>query len=516
MGQKEFLLKAQNALESAPTEMMSAGRPLRVLLIQPPLTDRVQSFVPTQNEEEQGIGHKPPQGILWVASTIKYMSPHDVKVIDAQPANMSYDDIVAEAVAYNPDIVGVSAWTDLWYPAYITGKRIKEALPDCHLSYGGPHLGIYPQETLDVPFIDSVIVGDGEVPFLNLCNLISNDVIDNSFPGLHFKDGGVKPYPNTLYVHGDLDGLPKPDRTMLPVKNYTSVMSRKTGYVTTMITSRGCPHQCTFCKLNFQKTLARSAESVVEEFREIAALGISEVEIYDDTFTWGRERLRKICEGLIEADLGVEWAIRDRVNKPDPELLALMYKAGCRRVNYGVESGAEHVLKRIKKRITPDEARQAVKLAKEAGLTVVTYFMFGNMDETMEDMQKTIDFALSINTDYAEFSVTIPYAGTEMYEEALREGIVDHDYWRDFAREPSPRFTPPQVIENNVTLEQMMAMRNKAIRQFYFRPKYLAREAFRQASLGEFLRKARMGARLLQYVLTKHAIPRATQSVYRN
>jgi radical SAM superfamily enzyme YgiQ (UPF0313 family) len=157
----------------------------------------------------------------------------------------------------------------------------------------------------------------------------------------------------------------------------------------------------------------------------------------------------------------------------------------------------------MQKQITVDQARKAVAAAKAAGLTVLTYFMFGNLDETLEDMQATADFALELDADYAEFSVTIPYAGTEMYEEALNKGIIKEDYWRNYALNPVPNFMPPELIEDNVSLAQMMAIRNQAVRRFYFRPRYIYRELTNLSNFREFLRKTRMGFRLAQSVYVK-------------
>jgi len=502
---KEILLRSTDAASSASAEMMTAGRSLRVLLIQPPATQGVQSLLSHVDDEGgEGIGYKPPLGILYIATMLSERTPHEVKVLDAQAQGLSPQDLAEAARAFKPDVIGISAWTDFWYPAYRTGELIKQALPDAHLSYGGPHLGIFPHETLDIPFVDSVVVGDGEIPFMYLCNLVSNQVTDNSLPGLHFKQGGVKFEPATFFIQAELDDLPFPDRTLLPLQNYTSVLG-KNDLVTTMITSRGCPHRCTFCKLNFQKTLARSADDVVQEFIRLGELGIKEVEIYDDTFTWSKKRLQEICEGLIEADVGIEFAVRDRVSSASasPELLSLMYKAGCRRIHFGIESGVQSVIDRMKKRITLAQASEAVRQAKAAGLTVLTYFMFGNLDETVDDMRRSIDFAVSLDADYAQFSITIPYAGTEMYLQALSDGTIKQDYWREYAKNPGPNFIPPEIIETHADVQTMLSIRDEAVRRYYFRPKYLLKQLGDVGSVGEFVRKARMGMQLLQSVYSK-------------
>jgi radical SAM superfamily enzyme YgiQ (UPF0313 family) len=502
---KQFVLRSNEARETAPEIMKVAARPIRVVLIQPPIHQGVKSLLPQVDDEGgEGIGYKPPLGILYCATTLKEFTPHEVLVIDAIAGRLNFEDVVQRVKEFNPEVVGISAWTDFWYPAYRTGQLIKEALPNVHLTYGGPHLGIYPAETLAVPFVDSVVVGDGEIPFMYLCNMVANGVTENSMRGLHLKPDGVKPSPDTFYIHGDLDELPIPDRTLLPVEAYSSVLG-KDSFVTTMITSRGCPNRCTFCKLNFQKTIARSAASVIEEFHRIHKLGIREVEIYDDTFTWSKKRLIDICEGLIAANLGIKFAVRDRVSSSsvDLEILRLLRRAGCTRIHYGIESGEQRILDRMKKNITTDQARKAVRLAKKAGMTVLTYFMVGNLDETENDMQKTIDFALELDADFAQFSITIPCAGTEMYKEALQTGIISKDYWSSYAANPVPDFMPTQLIENLVDRTILVAMRNQAVRRFYFRPKFIIKELLKLRSPAEFLKKARMGMQLAQSVFSR-------------
>ncbi|MBF0526618.1 MAG: radical SAM protein, partial [Deltaproteobacteria bacterium] len=413
-------------------EKKMANRSIRVMLIQPPNHGGVRSLLPQVDEDGVGIGFKPPLGLLYLATYVTRHSSHEVKVIDAPAMGWNLADVVREAAAFRPHLVGISAWTDFWYPAYHLGRQIKRDLPETHLVYGGPHVGIFAGETLDLPFVDSVICGDGEWPFLCLCHLVADGRLADGVPGLHLKSAGVSEGPSRFHVQEDLDALPIPDRRFLPVERYGSVLSRGR-VVTTMMTSRGCPYRCTYCKLHFQRPVFRSASSVVEEFRQIARLGIQEVEVYDDTFTWSKTRVEEICRALIAENIQVTWAIRDRVNQADPRLLSLLYQAGCRRVHYGVESGVDRVIQRMGKGITTGQARRAVTWAKAAGMNVLTYFMFGNLDETVDDMRRTIDFALDLDPDYAEFSITIPYPGTELYHEAQDRGLITSDYWRDYA-----------------------------------------------------------------------------------
>lgn len=471
---------------------------LTVTLIQPPASGGVMSLLPQVESEGEGIGFKPPIGLLYIATYLNQRTPHKATIIDSQAERLSIEATIARVVKQAPDIIGISAWTEWWYPTHELGRLLKQALPNAHICYGGPHIGIFHEETLARPHTGSVIVGDGEIPMAALCDRLAGGD-QTPVPGLHLKQDGVD-MQNLFHIQKDLDILPIPDRTILPLNNYTSVIG-KSDFISTMITSRGCPYQCIYCKLNFQKTICRSASSVLEEFEQLRKLGVREVEIYDDTFTWSKQRVVDICEGLIKQNNKIQWAIRDRVNKSDPGLLDLMKKAGCSRIHYGIESGDDEVLKLIKKNITTAQARDAVRAAMKKGFTVLTYFMFGNKGETLDKMKKTVAFAMELNSHYAQFSITIPYPGTEMYKEALEEGTIPHDFWREYATNPSENFKIPMVYEKYASLEQLRRIRDEAIKKYYFRPSYIIRELMHTRNISVFARKARMASHLLKNLL---------------
>ncbi|HWI20081.1 MAG TPA: radical SAM protein [Vicinamibacterales bacterium] len=467
------------------------------MLIFPPDKHAVRAMYTFQDNDDTGIGVKPPLGPMFVAAYVKNKTDHEVKILDCQVLRLNEEQIKAEIRDFKPDVVGVCAWTDFWYDAWRCIQLAKEVDPKIHVTVGGPHVGIYSGVTLEHSGADSVIVGDGEIPFFWLVNAVSNGYAPKDLPGLHFKEHGVAMGEQEFYIHGDLDTLPHPDRTMLPYKSYHSVVA-KSDYVTTMITSRGCPYKCTFCKLSFQKVLSRSAADVVKELKAIAALGIKEVEVYDDTFTWSKKRLIEICKGIVDEGLELDWAIRDRVSSPTPETMEWLARAGCRRIHFGIESGSNKTLKTIKKSIDTDQAIAAVALAKKHGIQVLTYFMLGLPGETVEDMRETIRFAKRLDPDYSTFSVTVPYAGTEMYQDGLAQGIIPTDYWLEFAKKPTPNFVVPYFWEEHLNKRQLLDIRDEATRSFYFRPKYVLKQLRQSASIGEVRRKGAMALGLFQ------------------
>src|SRR5262249_16945598 len=179
-----------------------------------------------QENNETGIGIKPPLGPMFVAAYLKKTTNHEVKILDCQVGRPSEQQIKDEIRAFNPDVVGVCAWTDFWYGAWRCIQLAKEVNPEIHVTVGGPHVGIYSGVTLEHSGCDSVIVGDGEVPFAWLVNALSNGIKPAHLPGLHFKEHGVKAGHDEFYIHGDLDSLPFPDRRMLPYREYNSVVAK--------------------------------------------------------------------------------------------------------------------------------------------------------------------------------------------------------------------------------------------------------------------------------------------------
>lgn len=469
------------------------------MLIQPSYKECVKTLFSIYNTDE-GIGFKPPIGLLYIATVIKKQTPHTVDIIDCQLNAITHQNIL-DFVAETYDVIGISAWTDFWYQAYMMGNKLKTKFPKAHLVMGGPHINIFPQETLDAGFIDSIIMGDGEIPMSFLLdNMAHGKNVHEQIPGVYFS--GIRYDSYIPYICKDLDSLPIPDRSLLPIDKYTSVLSPN-DYVTTMITSRGCPYSCVYCKLSYQKPVSRSAESVVKEFEAIQTLGIKEIEIYDDTFNWHHSRTIDICNGIIDKRIDIKWSIRDRVDKVTEEVLEKLKKAGCYRIHLGIETGSERVMKLIKKRITIDQARSAVKAAKRHKFTILTYFMFGLPGETVKEAEETLELALELNTDYAEFSIMIPYPGTEAYQNALITGVIPVDYWREFAEQPVPSFNIPYVIENEMSREYLIKLRDHAIKKFYFRVAYMIRTLLKIRSKEEFLKKFYMGLGLLNILRGK-------------
>ena len=305
---------------------MTSNKELKIALIQPSTHESVQSLFTYYKGE--GVGAKPPLAILIMATYLRSKGYQNVQCLDAQLDNLTAEATVDQIESMNPDLVGITTWTDFWYPVWKTVQLIKKRLPQCKIILGGPHCSVFPRETLEHSEADYVVRGDGEDVLLNLVKNLDEGQPVEEQSGLYRKINGkiLEPACDLAMVE-DMTKIPHPDRLLLPYKRYNSVLNPRE-FETTMITSRGCPHKCNFCKMDVQKVYCRTTEQVVEEFKSIADLGITDIQIYDDTFTWSKKRVLEICEGILDNNIKVNWAIRDRVKRADEDIYKLMKRAG--------------------------------------------------------------------------------------------------------------------------------------------------------------------------------------------
>ena len=472
----------------------------KIALVHPPQQEGVRSLFTFH--KRGALGAKPPLAVLSLAASLRESGFSSTWCLDAQLDDLSAEQVADELSAHSPDLVGITVWTDFWYPAWLTVRRIRERIPAAKIVLGGPHCLVYPAETLRTSGADFLVCGEGEETLVKLATRLSAREDVNDLPGLWKRTEGRLSAPLIpIAVVSDLDKIPFPDRTLLPYRRYSSVLNARQ-FETTAITSRGCPFRCVFCKMERQKVHVRSAESVVREFRSIYELGIRDIQVYDDTFTWSKKRVLHICQGLLDGGIRVNWAIRDRVNKCDEETYRLLKQAGCYRVHFGVESGSPEILKATGKGITLTEALAAVRSARAAGLKTLAYFMFGFMNETYEDARKTIAFAKELDADYAVFAALIPYPGTQLYDEALKLGIIPVDFWREYTCSPRPHFEIPHLIEQHLNRRMLIKLKDRALWSYYFSPRRLLREVAALRSAGELYAKGRMGFNVISDFLS--------------
>ncbi len=469
---------------------------MNILLINPPIENTIASVQP--KELEEGLDFLPPLGLMYVAAYIKKTTSHDVEILDCQVEEMGYSQLKDEVIKRKPDVVGITAMTFTLIDVMKAAKVVKGVNPKTKVILGGPHVMIFPDETINNKEIDFLVLGEAEGAIKPLLANMDNPKELKNIRGLVFKDGETIINTGQADFIENLDNLPFPARHLTPYGKYFSVLSPRRP-VTTMFTSRGCPFKCLFCdRPQLGKIFrARSAKSVVDEMEECVKMGIQEIFIYDDTFGVDRRRVLDICDGIEKRNLSIVWDIRTRVNTVDREVLEALKRANCQRIHYGVEAGTQRILNVLRKGITLKQVEDAFRITKEVGIQTAGYFMLGSPTETKEDIVETIRFMKKINPDYVHITITTPFPATDLYKMAQEEKVLTNDIWRDFAKDPKPGFIPP-VWEKNLSRTQLLSLLGSAYRSFYFRPSYAIKKILQLESPGEFFQKAKAAFQLLK------------------
>jgi anaerobic magnesium-protoporphyrin IX monomethyl ester cyclase len=465
---------------------MSARSRVRVVLVHPPLRRVVGAATPEYVDENRGF--TPPMGLLYLQAALE-QSRHESVFVDAHLEGWDYAEAARQILTHEPDLVGLQALTFTLPDAYLQAKALKQQNPDVPILIGGPHPTIYPLETVGLSGVDFAFVGEGERALVQFLDAFDDPAARIHVPGIVSKlDGQVRLAPGAGLLE-DLDGIPFPARRSSLYKRYSSVLAERSS-ITVMITSRGCPFNCIFCNRMGRRYRWHSAPYVLAEFEQINELGIGEVFIHDDTFSIRRDRVVAICEGLIERRLDIIWEARTRVDCVDEQLIALMRRAGCHRLSFGVESGSPKVLKRMRKDINPQRVEQVFGWCRREGIVTLADFMLGNLDETEDDVRMSLELMRRIDPDYVQFSMLSPYPATPLYELGLESGLIKSDIWREFARDPLQPFRGP-LWTQNFTEEELTHLTAAAYRSFYMRPRFVWKQLRRVRSFGQLRTMAR-------------------------
>jgi radical SAM superfamily enzyme YgiQ (UPF0313 family) len=469
---------------------------MKIILINPPAENLVRTFAPDSLTEEVGL--YPPMGLLYIASYASKMHRNrfQIEILDAQVEKMNYKQIKQYLADNKPDVVGISCMTFLLIDALKVARTAKEVNPQIHVIMGGTHPSIYPEEMLSQPEIDTVVKGEGEYAFSEFLAAFISGKDYAGIKGLGYKENGKNILNPSREFIRDLDRLPFPDRDFLPYKKYYNVLGKGREVMTGLLTSRGCPFNCIFCTPKDGKICRmRSPENVVQEIEECYAKGITDFDIIDDTFIINKKRTIAIADLIIKRGLKITMDVRARVDTVNQEVLDKIAQAGCTRIRFGVESGDPEILKNLRKGITIEQAREAYKMAKKAGLITFAYFMLGSPGETEKEIMSSIKLAKELNPDFVQFLITTPFPSTDLYDLGREKGILKGDYWRKFSSRPYEDFKTQWWTEY-FSPEELQKWQRRAHLKFYYRPGYIFNQLRQIKSFTELKRKARAAVRM--------------------
>ena len=429
---------------------------------------------PQSNSKYKFLGVVAPSlGIGYMAAVLE-KNNIDVDVLDASALELSYDEIGEEIIKRNPDIISISALTPTIGVALDTADKIKQVKPETVVVLGGYHPTFEYEFVLSEDSVDVVVRGEGEYTFLELVQSIDKGEDLDNVLGLAFldKNSGEVVLTGDRPVIQDLDELPFPAFHLFPMEKY-KILNITTN-VATIITTRGCPMQCSFCSsaaLHGNKLRRRSYMNVVDECElRLKEQNIDTIAFMDDTFTLNKKFVNDFCDEIKRRNLHFWWGCTSRVDTLDEELLQKMKDSGCITIFIGVESADQQMLDKMNKNITLDKTVNAFKLARDVGIRTIASCVIGMPDDTKENIYQTLAFVKSLKPNYALYSLATPYPGTRFYKETFEKNLITIKDWSKFT------LINPVLKTIDCSKEELRKIQTMAFIKFYLRPNYLIQQ----------------------------------------
>jgi len=430
----------------------------------------------------------PCLGLAYIAAVLK-QNDIDVEVVDDFVLRMGPSGIADFVKKNRFDIVGISCLTPSAPEVFSIAAAIKKYSGKTLIVLGNIHANVFAEEILRNEPVDIIVYGEGEYAMLELARAAAESKDFSQVKGICFKREGaiVKTAPRAMIEN--LDSLPFPAWRLFPFKKYTFLSFidvKKPGL--SILGSRGCPYQCTFCCLPGIgcKYRTRSVKSIADEFQYILEnFPVKQIGFFDPIFPLSKDFGMEFCEELIRRRLHDKtvWVCETRVDIVDRELLRKMKEAGCRRILFGLESGVEELLNNVNKKCNLEDIRKAIRYAREEGVQTAGLFMIGLPGETKEMTRTTIQFAKELNLDFAKFAITVPFPGSKLYEDLTAKGELKRRDWDNFVTFNN---NPKKLvcIPGKISPEELISLQQKAHREFYLRPKMILKQLFKMRTVG--------------------------------
>lgn len=427
----------------------------------------------------------PPLGVAYLAS---YLKSHDFYVDILDCTFESKKSAKSRLLSKDWDIVGFSVMTPMMEDVIELVHELNKAQKKPLVVFGGAHPTAVPEDSLN--YCDVVCLGESESSFYELCVAFRDKKPFDGVKGIYYKKGGKIKFTGARDYIDNLDKIPFPARDLLPMDLYMKNKSGRQRWCipqpsTSMIATRGCPASCTYCATKYihgRKIRYRSVKNVIDEIKLLKIkYNVRSIYFNDDTFTANLPWLTELCKELKK--LKIKWSTNTRVDLIDEHKLRMMKNAGCSFISFGIESGSQEILSRIlKKGTTLEKIKQAFDLTSEIGIMNQGTCMIGIPGETKEDIEKTIKFVKKLNADSVQFSVFVPFPGTEIYDYVKANGKLTYTSWSDFNYYDKPIFEMP-----NLKREEIMHLIKKGYISFYLRPSYFFKQIYKMRNKEYFV-----------------------------
>lgn len=350
------------------------------------------------------------------------------------------------------DIVGITSKSVFFHEAVNVAKRIKKIKKQIFIVFGGAHPTVLPEETLASPYIDAVVIGEGEITMLELARALEEKRTEFSYiEGLFYKENGKIIKNRKRATLKDLDELPFPAKHIFNDKNYPD---KKKAYGD-IIASRGCPFKCSNCKPGLDIIApyrVRSPQKVVDEIEYFSnKYGVKHYIFSDSELAGPKKWVLRFCDEIKNRNIKITFVCNGRTDQVDDEVLRSLYEAGCVFIGYGIESGSQRVIDEIlHKGISLDISKAIINKTLKNGIGVGAWFMIGIPGETWDDAMATINFAKKLNVSTVEVNIATPFPGTDFYYNCKKNNWLVSEDWKLYAEKREALIETPYLSSEQV------------------------------------------------------------------
>jgi anaerobic magnesium-protoporphyrin IX monomethyl ester cyclase len=376
-----------------------------------------------------------PLNLLSISSLLNEEG-YKIKIID-QRVNSNWKKELIKELKKNPVCVGVTSMIGFQVLGGLAASELVKKNSDVPVVWGGPTPTILPKITLENEFVDIICEGEGEVTFYELVKTLEKNKSLSGIKGIWYKENGrIKINEKRVFV--DLNDLPDFPYNLLNLKDYKITSWQMSELAINVETSRGCPHHCAYCynpKVNQRRWRALKPERVVELLKKLVdKYNVKNFRFHDDNFFVNQKRTNEIMEGILREGLDIVLAFQgmrvDTLCRMKKNELNLLYDAGCRYINFGLETGSPRILKLLKKDTTIEQAYATNKrLSQYSEIKPYYNFMAGFPTETMNDLSMTVKMMTKLYRENPNINIPIlflfiPWPGAELYDLALKHGFI--------------------------------------------------------------------------------------------
>ncbi|RJP74086.1 MAG: radical SAM protein [Candidatus Abyssobacteria bacterium SURF_17] len=437
----------------------------------------------------------PPLNLAYCAAVLEGKG-HEAGILDAVALGWKPHKVMEWLRQREYGLVLVNTATPSIADDLSIATAVKRLYPRALVALLGPHVSVFSEQALRQSQTDAVIRGEPEHTVGELADAVARNASLQGIQGLTVNmPAGIEHYPDRPLIE-DLDSLPFPARHLLPMERYRSAVWGRRPF-TTMLSSRGCSYGCAYCPYRVAqgtKWRGRSSENVVNEIEEcVTKYGVREILFRDPLFTADPERAVRISKRIVERGIRVDWRCETRADLLTEEMIDSFARAGCKEINFGLESANIQILRDVRRMpISWEQVRTIFEKCRREGIETMAFFILGLPGETEHTIEETVEFALKLNPDVAQFTAATPYPNTPYYEQLKHDGLL-HEDWSVFTSRA------PVVGTRELGPERLQALIHRAYRRFYLRPRYVLLRLRRLRSLHEVTRLCRGAWSAIRY-----------------